>query len=65
MKKIVEGRKTSRVKVREIVGLSIPMNKIGRPTYLSDDKEYLIVSAADILCDHVLPLDSDYLLEKL
>ena len=41
------------------------MNKIGRPTYLSNDKEYLIVSADEIEGGHVLPLGSNYLLDQL
>ena len=51
--------------VREILGLSAPMNKIGRPTYLSNDKEYFIYSAADIEGDHGLHLDSNYICENL
>ena len=46
IKKRVEARYTSRGKVREIVGLSATMNKIGCPTYLSNTKEYLIFAAA-------------------
>ena len=41
------------------------MNNIGRSTYLSNDKDYLIVAAADIEVDHGLHLDSNYLLEKM
>ena len=41
------------------------MNKIGRPTYLSNDKEYLIVAADDIEGGHGPPLDSNYLSEQL
>ena len=41
------------------------MNKIVLPTYLSNEKEYLIVAAVDIERVHELPLDSNYLLEKL
>ena len=48
MKNIFEARKTLRVKVRETLGLSAPMNKIVHPTYLIDDKEYFIVSYAEI-----------------
>ena len=51
--------------MREILGLYAPMNKIGRPTYLSNYKEYLIFSDADIEGGHGLPLDSNYTLEKL
>ena len=61
----VETRYKSRVEVREIVGLYAPMNKIGRPTYLINDKEYLIVAAAKIEGGHGLPLDSNYILGKL
>ena len=39
------------------------MNKIGRPTYHSKDKESLIFAAADIEGGHRLPLYSDYILE--
>ena len=65
MKKRVQARETSRGKVREIVGLSAPMNEIGRPNYLSNTKEYLIVTAAGIEGGHGLPLDSSYLLYRL
>ena len=41
------------------------MNKIGRPTYLSSDKESLIVSVACIEGVHGLRLDSKKILEKL
>ena len=41
------------------------MNKIGRPTYLNNDKESLIVAASEIEGGHDLPLDSNYLLENL
>ena len=43
----------------------MPMNKIGRPTYLSNENEYLIVSASGIEGGYGLPLDSNYLLEQL
>ena len=36
------------------------MNEIGRPTYLSNTKEYFIVTAANIEGGHGLPLDSNY-----
>ena len=65
MKKIVEARETSRGKVREIVGLSAPMNEIVRPTYLSNTKEYFIVTATNIEGGHCLPLESSYLLDQL
>ena len=41
------------------------MNKIGRPTYLSNEKESLTVVAADIEGAHVLTMDSNYLLYLL
>ena len=41
------------------------MNKIGRPTYLSNNKEYLIVAAYEIEGGHGLTLDSNYLLGQL
>ena len=61
-KKRFEATETSRVKVREILGLSAPMNKIGLSTYLSNYKESLIVLAADIEGGNGLPLDSNYIL---
>ena len=65
LKKRVEERETPTGKVRETVGFSAPMNKIGPPTYLSNDKDYLIVAAAEIEGGHGLPLDSNYILEQL
>ena len=41
------------------------MNKIGRPTYFSNDKEYLIVEADEIEGGRGLPLGSNYILEHL
>ena len=41
------------------------MNKIALPTYLINEKEYLIVAAADIESEHDLLLDSNSLLEQL
>ena len=41
------------------------MNIIGWPVCLSNDKGYLIVAAAEIEGGHVLPLDSNSLLEQL
>ena len=35
------------------------MNKTGRPNYLSNDKEDLIVAASDIEVVHGLPLDNN------
>ena len=52
-------------KVRENVGLSAPMNKVGCPTYLGSEKGYLIVAAADIEGGHSLPLEINSLLDKL
>ena len=51
--------------MREILGLSAPMNKLVHPTYLSNAKEYLIVEAADIEGGHGLTMDSNYPLELL
>ena len=65
LKNIVDTRETLKVKVREIVGLSAPMNKIGRPTYLSNDMESLIVVAAEIEGGHGLPLESNFILGQL
>ena len=64
LKNRVEARETSRGKVREIVGLSAPMNKAGLPTYLGNDKESLIDSYDEIKGGHGLPLDSNCLLEQ-
>ena len=44
LKNIFEEIETSRGKVGEILGLSALLNKIVCPTYLSSDKDYLIVS---------------------
>ena len=41
------------------------MNKIFHPTYLSNNKEYLLVTAADTEGGNGPPLDSNYLSEKL
>ena len=41
------------------------MNKMGLPTYLSNDKEYLIVTDADIEGGQGLPLDNIYLLDQM
>ena len=41
------------------------MNKIGRPIYLSNDKESLMVSDAGIKGGHGIPLVSNSLLGKL
>ena len=41
------------------------MNKIGRPTYLSNYKESLMVAAAYIEGGNCLPLDSTYILGHL
>ena len=41
------------------------MNKIGRPTYLSNDKEYLIVAVDENEVGHGLPLDSNHILDQL
>ena len=62
---MVEARETSRGKVRENLGFSASMNKIGLPTYLINDKDFLIVAASDIQVGHGLPLDSSYILEHL
>ena len=44
---IFDSGDTSRLNVIEVLGLSAPMNKIGRPTYLSKNVESLIVAAAE------------------
>ena len=49
----------------EIVGLSPPMNKSGRLTYLSQGKELLIFASANIEGDHGLPFDSHGISEQL
>ena len=48
VKNRVEAIDISSCKVREILGFSSPMNKIGRPNYLSYEKDYFIVAATDI-----------------
>ena len=48
-----------------MLGLSSTTNKIGCLTYLSNDKESLIVAYADIEGGHGLPLDSNYILGQL
>ena len=65
MKKIVEARETPRGKVREIAGLSAPINKIVHPTYLSNNDESLIFAAYKIEGGHGLPLDIHALLDQL
>ena len=40
------------------------MNKVGHQTYVSNDKETLIVAAAEVEGDHGLLLDSQALSEK-
>ena len=40
------------------------MNKIGLPTYLGNENDYLMVVSAEIEGGHGLPLGSNYLLEK-
>ena len=65
MEKIVEAIETSRGEVREILGLLATMNKIVQPTYLSNDKESLIVAAYDIECGHGPRLGVNYILEQL
>ena len=62
LKNIFEEIETSRGKVGEILGLSALLNKIVCPTYLSSDKDYLIVSDAEIEGVHGLPLDNNYIL---
>ena len=51
--------------IRYILGLSSPMNKICRPTYLRNDKEYFIVKSADIEGGHGSHLESNSLLDQL
>ena len=41
------------------------MNKIGRPTCLSNDKEYFVVSSSGVGGGHGLPLDINYLFGQL
>ena len=65
LKKIIEARETSTVEVRKIVWLSAPINKMGRPTYLSNDRGSLVVLDYGIGGGHGLPLVSNYILDKL
>ena len=60
-KKRVEARDASRGRVRDILGLSANMNKMVRPTNLSNDKDPLIVEYDDIEGGLGPPLDSNYL----
>ena len=41
------------------------MNKIGSPNYLINNKDYLIFVAADIEGEHVITLESNYILGHL
>ena len=41
------------------------MNKIVSPTYLSNDKEYLMIAAVEIEGSHGRPMDSNSILGKL
>ena len=63
LEKRVEKIETSMGKVIHIAGLSAYINKIYRPTYLSNCKDYLIVAAVDIEGGHGIPLDSKYMVE--
>ena len=62
LQKIFEARDIQRVNFGDIVGLLSPMNKIGHPTYLSNDKESFIIAASEIEGGHGLPLESNYFL---
>ena len=55
----------SRVKVTDILGLSVLKNKTVCPTYLRNYKDYLIVADVEIEGGHDLPLDSNSLLGHL
>ena len=41
------------------------MNETGLPTYLINDKEYVMVAADEVDGDHGLPLYSNYILKQL
>ena len=62
LQNIVESIEIPRGKVRSILGLSAPMNKISFITYLISDKDSLIVSDSEIKGVHGLPLDINSIL---
>ena len=55
----------SRGKDREIVGLSVHMNKTVHHTYLSNYKQSFMFASADIDVCNGLTLDNNYLLQQL
>ena len=64
LKRRVGARETSMDKVRVIVELSAPMNKIGCSTYLINAKDSLILAAAEFEGGHGPPGYSISLLEQ-
>ena len=52
-------------KVREFFWLILHMNKSGRPNYLNEEKDLLVVESADIEGDHGLPLDCNVVSHQL
>ena len=60
-----EASDTSRGKVNAIVGSLAPMNNMVHPTYLSNSKEYLIVTGVDIEGDQGLTLGISCLLYRM
>ena len=51
--------------LREVLQISVKMNKVGRITYLCLDEWELVVAAADIEFYNVLPVDTDMILDVL
>ena len=46
-----------RLKVLEIIKMSVQKIKVGRLTYLNSDEESLVVASAEIEGSHGLPID--------
>ena len=60
--KIVE---VSISKLREVIQISVNLNKLVRPTYLIPDEEALVVAAADIEGDHGSPVETNMISSEL
>ena len=48
----------SRSNLREVLQISVKMNKVGRPTYLSPDEDSLVVEAIEIESSHELTVNT-------
>ena len=55
----------SRSKVLEIIKMSVPKSKVGRPTYLDSDEEALVVPLSEIEGDHGIPINVNTLPAEL